>query len=363
MANNFTHFKLYDTDILNLLEGTPTKNLLCHRTPPDHTGVFDSFQLPALIYAIYRRNYAGAYKLLNSLSAPLSPRDAMAACLCALTASDRLFHTVLAHCPPLPDFQFQGVGAVSSLLNVVAELDAPKRLEVLLNRGADPNSGPLETSPLEAAFCSRSYSCMTRLLDHPDIHFHLTEPILNELGQLQLNPADPTQDVLHLWCCQTLLEHLSDTALSLPFDLPLPPQLQIKHALQCNNLELAERLCRERPLSEEELTDLRHFLHQNLSIALPLHFYLSPDVWLSFLSTLLERYPDLLGEPDPDKLSPLAMHLLETGSDEQLLHLLQPGKLLQTEHPSALLNTCQNLPLSRRNLILPHIRKEIDYAL
>ena len=43
--------------------------------------------------------------------------------------------------------------------------------------------------------------------------------------------------------------------------------------------------------------------------------------------------------------------------------LLQPGGLLMRESPHALLDACQELPVARRNLLLPHLHRTVDYEL
>ena len=46
-----------------------------------------------------------------------------------------------------------------------------------------------------------------------------------------------------------------------------------------------------------------------------------------------------------------------------LQELLQPGKLLALEHPSALFKAIRDLPQSRCSVVLPHIRKTVNYDL
>jgi len=61
-------FKLYDTDILDLLWTGSAVDALTRTEPPeDCEGVFDDLQEKDLICSIYRRNYPRAYSLLRRL--------------------------------------------------------------------------------------------------------------------------------------------------------------------------------------------------------------------------------------------------------------------------------------------------------
>jgi hypothetical protein len=212
MAIDFTHFKLYDTDILDLLWSNCPDNFLVSRSEPeDSEGVFDALQERDLIYSITQLNYSRVYSLLRKLDHPLSPTDAMAACLCALNGTSKLMNTLLDHCPPLPEFQFQGVGKVSSLLNSAVEYDKRAMVDILLRRGADPNGSSCDGKvPVEVAFCNHAYGSLKRLLEIPGIEIPLTDDMLyawgalttGDTGGIYFNPCS-------LWCCQLLLEKLT----------------------------------------------------------------------------------------------------------------------------------------------------------
>lgn len=106
---DFTH--LTEANIDNLLSGVPDDEL---GDTYDHAAMLGPLQEPQLIAAIYYKNYPGIYRRLDKLTKPLSHADAMAACLCALNGSRLLMNRILDHCPPIPQFQFQGVGRFSS---------------------------------------------------------------------------------------------------------------------------------------------------------------------------------------------------------------------------------------------------------
>lgn len=475
MKLDFDFFALYDTDIIQQLTGLP-ENILAHRQPPPmQQGRFTGLQEPELIHSLYVLNYPAAYSRLKKLTHLLSPKDAMAACLCALSGTSQLLNRVLDHCPPIPEFQFQGVGAVSSLLAAAAGYGKDRALDILLNRGADPGRGPDgQESPLEAAFISGSYFSLQRLLEVPGLDVSLTPPMLEAWGELRQNSPSP----LRFWSCQLLAEQILGQPV-LPFEpVPIPPQLRLGHALRNNNLELALRICEERPITTEEFQDARTFFSDIFQTTLltkqdperplqaweePLRFLLGflaarPDTleepeirsavakmalalpeadpelarWVERLAdgpvtirelpfvytppkkpaflpfqplfapssldgTFFTRWEERLGsrllptmdrnaylpfscmpqedirlvlthvsfagEASPGKLSLMASGALLYAPEDLLPQLLQPGALLAEEPAALLLDACQTLPIGRRNAILPHIRKEVRYAL
>lgn len=308
MAENHVSIQLYDSDITCLLNGWP-EDILLPRVAPDHMGVFADLQAQSLIHAIYQRSYSRAYSLLRKLDHVLSPVDAMAACLCALACTPKLMNTLLDHCPPIPEFQFQGVGTVSSLLHVAVRHDNEQMLDILLQRGADPHAPPTHLSDkslVEEAFCGNAYFCLKRLLEIPDLELCLTEEMLYAWGSLTDKPSDwgpPLQSPAQLWCCQHLYERLTGEPAGLFDPLPIPPQLRMKHALRHANFELAEHICVTRPLTEEDKADvLKNYAPDRLE----LHLFQENDIHLlyakrqeeiQFLCQLLHRCPDLLHPP------------------------------------------------------------------
>lgn len=478
MALDFAHFKLYDTDILDLLWSNDPDGFLVFRPEPeDSEGVFDDLQERELIFSITQRNFSRVYSLLRKLKHSLSPTDAVAACLCALNGTPKLMNTLLDHCPPIPEFQFQGVGKVSSLLNVAAEFDKKDMLDILLCRGADPNGGSRNgKAPVEVAFCNHAYGSLKRLLELPDIEIPLTDDMLCAWGALTSGLTDhPFYNPCSLWCCQLLQEKLTGQPGGLFDPMPVPPQLRLGHALYHANFELAAHICNLRPLTDEDTADvLAHYTQERLDCTLfngnemeNQSLSAKREQEIRFLCQLLHCRPDLLdtpplrsaialaalalpeedpflrrwtqqmeagpvllpqlpvkrelcldrflfgettavdptlfarweqrlgshliptmdinspgfqhmtpeligqvlkhiqfiGTPPSDALSPLAGQLLSHAPEDLLPSLLQPEGLLAQEHSHLLLDACQTLPLPRRQLILPYIRKIVDYQL
>lgn len=301
MKPDYASFALYDSDVLGQLTGRPTASLTDRLPPTRGTGCFRALQEPALIDALYHLRYPTAYSLLRKLTHLLSPQDAMAACLCALNGTERLMETVLDHCPPIREFQFLGVGKVTSLVAAAAAHNKVMALEVLLRRGADPNPGPDgQDSPVEAAFVCQSLSSLEVLLEAPGLEITLTQPMLDTWGGLRENGSNP---LLQL-CCQEMAKRLLGTSGSLPGPnpVPIPPQLRLHHALDCGNGALAARICRERPITDEEVESAKRFFAASGQFSL-LTGQDSP--WeqeemrdrLSFLLGLLDARPELLEEP------------------------------------------------------------------
>lgn len=342
-------FSLLDSDILDLLSGQP-RDILSR--PPDSQARFEDLQEPELIYYLYKRNYSAAYYRLKKLTRPLPPQDAMAACLCSITATNRLLETVLDHCPPIREFQFRGVGKVSSLIAVTVAHDLPEALNSLLLRGADPNLGPNEeVSPLETAFTSQFISCLWRLLEAPDLEVSLTPPMLEIWGSLQEQAENPVLK----WCCQAMAQRLTGTDGGPLGPVPIPPELRLKHVLVSSNGDLAARICRERPLTDEELQDARFYFSGPGSR----HFSAltdRSDAWtlsqlqsrLTFLLAFLETHPETLEEPAlRSSVAETALALPEM--DEALalwVERLADGPVLLRELPCL-------LPFSNEPLLFP----------
>ena len=478
MPTSLEHFKLYDTDIQDLLWGGPAGDILCREPPEDYEGVFDTLQEKELIYSIYQRDIPRTHQLLNELTHTLSPKDAMAACLCALSCPPDLLSVLLDHCPPIPDFQFQGEGNLASLLNVAVDFYLLEHLDLLLNRGADPNGGPTpnaEFSPLEFAFCSTLhhshgyYDCLKRLLEAPGIRKTPTESILTAWGQLE---EDWDAEIIH--SCQLLYSHITGQPADPNDPLPYPPQMTLSHTLWRGNRTLAARISGCRPITEEDRDALlkSYAIHHPVSI---LHAGGVPRFIRQFqneatlINNFLTQYPDTLPLPEvrsalaaivlslpeqdsqlqrwvaqmadgpiflqslpinnylngrrirndeipvlePDffprwdarlgsrlipalrprdipcmealsaedtaailwrvrvlddaesfnAADPLVMQVLQNAEESVLMELLQSHDSLESFSPDTLLDACQALPLSRRSLILPHLRKQPDYGL
>lgn len=482
MTKNRISIQLYDADITDLLNDWDT-DIVLPRSTPDHLGVFEDLQEQELILAIYQKNYPRAYSLLRKLKEPLSPTDAAAACLCALAGTPRLMNTLLNHCPPIPAFQFLGVGLTASLLNVAARHDKNKMLDILLSRGADPNGGPTPLtakSPMEEAFCSTAYNCLKRLLEIPDLKIPLTENMLSTWGALTTNSDSSLfLNPCCFWCCQLLLEKLTGEPAGLFDPLPVPSQLRLGHALRQANYELAAKICDARPLTDQDADEvLAHYAADRLECSFFGRnsskgdmLYTKREQEISFLCQLFRQRPDLLqtpqlrsavalaalampeedpflagwiqqmedgpvllpalpcrfgtyqipfqsfpmwnvaseiegeffarwaarlgprlipamdinaptirelephsmrqvlqqvrfvGTPPADALSSAAAQMLLHAPEDLLPALLQPNGLLTQEQPHLLLDACQHLPPSRRNLILPYLRKTADYQL
>ena len=101
--------------------------------------------------------------------------------------------------------------------------------------------------------------------------------------------------------------------------------------------------------------------------------HLIPDIDRHIDIPLLDHLPEsdlrlvltrvrFVGGPT-ETLSSAAKWALDSAPDTLIPQLLQPGNLLACERPDVLLDACQALPLTRRNAILPHIRKDADYTL
>lgn len=289
--NTDNRFTLTDTDLALRFYFHPfgtrhnlTNEIIIHSFAP--------FKYPELIKAIYDLNYRKAYRLLNELTELLSPEEAVAACLCAVFGSDRLLNAVLDHCPPIPEFQFKGVGRVSDLIAVVVKYDFDQKLRILLRRGADPNRGCGSTYPLEIAFANNSHASLWELLQAPGLNIELTETILNTWGQLSVSPDANENALFFQWCCQLMCEKMD------PEDFPfrgftcnfIPPQLRPRHALAHNNQLLAARICDTNPMTDEDIADLR--THFDGHIPLPTNQYApisTEGKWVSY-TTLLKAY-------------------------------------------------------------------------
>ena len=309
------HFKLTDEEIRYLLQGNSS---LAGVTLETH-GTFKNLQEPAIVRAYYIKDYKFAEHSLMALPAPLSHQDAMVACLCALDGPIEAMKLLLDHCPPIPEFQFQGVGTVSSLLQVAVDYNKHDMLELLLARGADPNAGPTpETacSPLETAFCGNKQLCLKHLLKAETLHPDLTEKMLFHWGTLQRKmKSDRYFDNL-FWQKQLsadwlpenarlLAERLAGVPVSPDDPLPIPPQLRIEHALEHCNYELAAHLCQTRLLTDAEkdtvLTYYANCSEHALEAYRPGPIIIDdPNLGcdaVDFLLQFLQQFPETLNHP------------------------------------------------------------------
>ena len=325
MADKDTPFILYDGTILIHLKDRK-KNP--HFRP--HGGgmqAFEGLQHPQLVRAFLDKKYITADSLLRKLTAPLPPADAMAACLCALGGSEARMHALLDHCPPLPEFQFLGVGKTASLLSVAAQLKKHNMLDLLLKRGADPNGGPTPQTaapPLEAAFCANAYLCLNALLKAPNLRLELTEKMLYHWASLQPDLFANYSD--DLMCCQLLLEALTGKPADPDDPLPFPPQMTLNLVLNHLNLPLASHICRKRPLEEQEKTAAVEFLSADHRIillderALDLHREHHRQK-AEFLLSFLDRHPELIHLPEL-RFPILSMVLVPNKPDPNLQSLV-----------------------------------------
>jgi len=341
MADNDPPFVLYDGTILIHLQ--ERKNP--HRFRPHGGGLqpFEGLQHPQLIRALLNSKFSTADSLLRKLTAPLPPADAMAACLCALGGSEKRMHAILNHCPPIPEFQFLGVGKTASLLNVAARLNKYKMLDLLLKRGADPNGGPTpETavSPLETAFCHDAYLCLEQLLKSPGLRLELTANMLNHWGALQPDPLETYP--VNLMCSQLLLEALTGEPTDPQDPFPIPPQLTLETALEQLNLPLATHICRKRPLTDHEQDAAVRFLSADQRILLlderALDFHLLHHRQTAdFLCGFLGRCPERIHLPElrfPIIAAALAPHKPEA-SLQALIAQLEDGPVFLKELSAA----------------------------
>lgn len=247
----------------------------------------------ALKFALLDGEHERAYELLKLLKRPLSPKDAEAVCQAAMNSPQNLMNAVLDRCVPVPEFL-----PYTDLLYKTISGDHADLLDCFLNHGADPNRMDACSSiaPLHYAFSHNAAACMERLLEEPSLlRPDLSEYILLDWGRLNLH-NDET-DLAFRRCCRLMC-----SALGIPVDpddpFPVPPQLQLKHALHHKNARLAAQLCRVRPLTEQELSDAQDFFRGKTSWSgSPLWDpALSPQDYAQFLDAFLQRYPHLLHE-------------------------------------------------------------------
>lgn len=272
---------------------------------------FEPFLHPELIRSLYEKKYLRAYRYLKALNEPMPPNDAAAACLLALSGTDKLLNTVLDHCPPIPDFQFAGPGVVSSLLVIAAGLDLPRKMRILLQRGANPNRAGASPSPLEMAFQEAHYQVLQELLSSPDLEIKLTEPMLDAWGWLAPT-AKMRRGALRSKCCKLLWQHIQplDSDLSNQDPMPIPPELRPRHALQHNRLTLTAKICETNALDPSDIDDILRYMR--CSFAPQYHNPSSPTFarkWgyqTELLFTFLHRFPEKLNDPTIRRLVALA---------------------------------------------------------
>lgn len=296
-------FELTDADIRFLLYG---KLHLDDLLAP--TATFDDLQEQPLISALYIKNYTLALRLLNQRTTRLSPRDAAAACLCALPAPTDLMRTLLDHCPPISEFQFVGAGAKIPIVETAVMRHWSDTLELLLKRGADPNAGPTpetQTAPWETAFRCGDPRSLALLLQSDSLRIELTQDLLDQFAEPPKNGfsrlfPEPIRE-----CRKLLVEYLTGTPVSPDDPFPIPPQLRVEHALQHQNLPLALYISRLRPMTEsDKLCVLNYYDQQsdygilrNPIFPFPLLEDASTSNGLLFLLEFLEQFPDTLNHP------------------------------------------------------------------
>ena len=288
----------------------------CHSLPQD-TKTNPPWQENDLITAFFNlpKDPSQAEQLLQELSAPLSPKNANSACRIALSlgAPLSLLNTLLDHCPPIPEFQFEDMSPMDNLLDAAIILKRPDGLKLLLERGADPNAGPHSPSPLATAFRHDDHRSLELLLQQKTLRLDVSEHMLEYWGCLRNDTPDSTFAASLWWSAHMLLEHLTGIPANTEEPYPLHPRLELRHALRNRNLDLATQLCKIRPLTEEEQTvALAYFRmpvvttfsirprysgyweldRENLD---PNTFRLRKDApIIRFLLQFLERYPHLL---------------------------------------------------------------------
>lgn len=341
MAKTERPFILYDGILLLQLRERPKKRHLHSHSAGLQP--FEDLQNLPLIKALFDGKYAVADSLLKKLTAPLPPKDAMAACLCAMNSTEKRMNALLDRCPPIPEFQFLGVGKTASLLNVAARCGKHKMLALFLKRGADPNGGPTPqtaTPPLETAFCYNSYLCLEQLLKSPCLRLELTEEMLEHWACLQPDPADSCPE--DLMCCQLLKEALTGESIDAFDPLPFPPQLQLKTVIDQLNFPLAAHICRSRALSEEEKQDASTFFSTHCRFSLldnrALDFHLQDHRQRAeFLLALLSNDPRLAQRPE--MRFPIAATALVPPRPDALLQYwaaqLEPGPIFLPELSAA----------------------------
>ena len=284
-------FSLCEHDILSVLycyDGS----YISQRCSWQEDTPFDEFLYPDLIRVLYEKQYKQAHRLLNEMTSTLPHQEALVACLCALHGSDRLFQKILDICPPVPEFQFAGPTSLPLLLTAV-KLDQPKKVRMLLRRGADPNRGSGECSPLEAAFINVYYPVLRDLLSHPSTEVELTESMLDAWGRLISDPDAKGKDLMRQWCCQLLHEKRNPAPPIGIFQIdiaPIPPELRLRHALKHRNFSLAVRLCEENKVESEDVNLLFNFFHW--TFPRPSEEPPSLELLLSFLRHFPEHVTD-----------------------------------------------------------------------
>lgn len=248
----------------------------------------------ALKFALLDGKHERAYELLKLLKRPLSPKDAEAVCQAAMNSPQNLMNAVLDRCSSAPPFLPN-----TDLLYKTISGDHADLLDCFLNHGADPNRMDACSfiAPLHYAFHHNAAACMERLLEEPSLRRpELTEYMLMDWGRLNLHNNET--DLAIRRCCRLMC-----SALGIPVDpddpFPVPPQLQLKHALHHKNARLAAQLCRVRPLTEQEFSDAQDFFHGKTSWSgSPLWDpAISPQDYAQFLDAFLQRYPHFLQDP------------------------------------------------------------------
>lgn len=206
--------------------------------------------------AVWRKDYNVLYALLRRQTETFTPKEAFALCCQAIQRKCTLhaFQTILAHCPPLPDFacfgNLPGESAVAfsggGLVTEAAKEDHVPVLQYLLEQGCDPNQheGDL-CSPLEMALQSCSIGAIKLLVQRDDVDFTVTDHmryIWADMGSY------PRQD--HCFCAAAGRLLGKDKVYS---EVPLLPGMTVSHAADKENWPLVYRLCRETEVTAEQV--------------------------------------------------------------------------------------------------------------
>lgn len=217
--------------------------------------------LSELFTAISQKSYPRIYKELGRCAGTFSPRTAFHLLNDALEngLTLRVFETVLANSPPLPEIL--SVDNVDNLFNLTLDpvsligraafLDRGDVLSLFLEHGASPNLACCGgASPLEAALMGQSLKSLEVLIQRPELDTAWTPQLLFEWAR-----SESASDIRD-FCIQTIAPRLTGwNPLSfrpLPIPEPMTPQIIAK----ARNWPFLERFCRERaPVSPENASE------------------------------------------------------------------------------------------------------------
>lgn len=209
--------------------------------------------LSELFTAISQKSYPRIYKELRRAGA-FSPQTAFHLLNDALDSglTLRVFETVLANSPPLPeilsadnvDNLFNLTLDPVSLIGRAAFLNRGDVLSLFLEHGASPNLACGGASPLESALMGQSLESLEVLIQRPELDTSWTPQLLFEWARPESGSG------LRDFCIQTIAPRFTGwdplSFQPLPIPEPMTPQIIAK----ASNWPLLERFCRERaPLS------------------------------------------------------------------------------------------------------------------